>query len=39
MTIGIKITFWTIYTLILIGVAYLIDESFYIYHFWKWVLS
>ena len=34
-----KVSVWAIYILSLIGTAYLISEGFYMYHFWRWVLS
>jgi len=34
-----KILLWTSYVLFLVGVAYLVTEGFYMWRFWKWVLS
>ena len=39
MSKKVKVTLWLLYTLCLVGAAYLVTEGFYIANFWKWVLS
>ena len=39
MSMTMKVTLWTLYILVLVGAAYLVNEGFYMWRFWTWVLG